>query len=326
VPKMSGSDVLEPPESSNASLQIRSKFQAGKNNLHDDDIHTPLLEETLNVAFKKVDPSLCKPWKYHNRDLAWLTKERCQDLIHSIEESGQIEPALVREIQNDPDHNYEIIYGARRWYACLQIPNQKLFVRVTDADDKTCMILMHTENSASKDISEFERAFSFAEQNKSGVFKNQTEMGKAFGLSQGTISKLIKAASIFEYDWIKHLFQNKLDIPIKKSYILSRYLRNPKTLPHIQQEANLILDEQKTLGMSTPPLDILTRLIKAAKPTQESQVPKNISEIPLISSRADKDKIHITIENIQKNINMVEFQENCTKTLKTYLDKLFSRK
>jgi ParB family chromosome partitioning protein len=102
---------------------------------------------------KTVDPKRCKPWKYHNRDVAWLTKERCLDLIVSIHRNGQIEPAMVRRIAHDPDHDFEIICGVRRWFSCTQIPNQKFLACATDADDKTCMILMHAENADSKDRS-----------------------------------------------------------------------------------------------------------------------------------------------------------------------------
>ena len=60
---------------------------------------------------------------------------------------GQITAALR-------GYDYEIIYGMRRWFACSQIPKQKYLVKVTDADDKACSILMHIENADSKDISE----------------------------------------------------------------------------------------------------------------------------------------------------------------------------
>ena len=34
----------------------------------------------------EIDPSLCVPWKYHNRDEAWLNEKKCSDLILSINE------------------------------------------------------------------------------------------------------------------------------------------------------------------------------------------------------------------------------------------------
>ncbi len=79
------------------------------------------------------------------------------------------------------------------------------------------MILMHAENADSQDITEFERAYSFAAHMKSGVFKNQMDLAKTFRVSQSTISKMIKVAELFERSWFAVLFDSKLDIPIRQS-------------------------------------------------------------------------------------------------------------
>ena len=322
---MSESDDFEDLLNSNNLLNGGSTNQCGEDKLYSAQQKAPLYEENLNVPLKRVDPARCKPWKYHNRDIAWLTKELCQDLMHSIKKYGQMDPALVRKIQDDPHYDHEIIYGVRRWYVCSQTPNQKLLVRVIDEDDKTCMLLMHTENADSKDISEFERAFSFAQQMGSGVFKNQTEMANAVGLKQGTVSKMIKAASIFEQDWIARLFPNKLDIQIKKSYILSTLLKIPRTFGSIRKEADLIWDEQKTLGYMISSSDVLKRLIAAAKPELPPQ--DNIFKTPIVSSRQDQEgKIHIVIENIGKNMNLSTVEAICIKAIKAFSNSLFPEK
>lgn len=194
------------------------------------------------IIVSAIDPARCKPWKYHNRDVDWLTVENCADLISSIQHNGQVEPILIRKSSENREANcdYEIIYGVRRWYACSQIPNQMVLAAFTEADDKTCMILMHTENADSKDISEFERAFSFSQQFKSGIFKNQTEMAKAMGVSQGLISRMIKAAELFEHGWLKTLFRNKLEIKIKPAYKLVNMLKDSFQKNKIQDVANAI--------------------------------------------------------------------------------------
>src|SRR3984957_10187431 len=64
-----------------------------------------------------VDPKRCRPWKYHNRGIAWYTKDRCQDLIDSIVKDGQLEPALARKLSGEADFDFELIYGMRRRFA-----------------------------------------------------------------------------------------------------------------------------------------------------------------------------------------------------------------
>lgn len=273
----------------------------------------------------EIEPSRCQPWKYHNRDTAWLTKELCHDLIVSIKKHGQNEPALVRKAAPGLYYDYELIYGVRRWFACSEIPNQKLLVRVTEANDKDCMILMHSENAYSKDISEFERAFSFTQQMKSGMFKNQTEMAEAMGLTQGTISKMIKAGGILEYDWIKPLFQNKLDIPVKYAYLLTVLLKNPAYANQIKAETKAIQQEMLEKKIFFSATTVLKRMINCVKSQSQSytlneSIVLETENKPIVSCRRDKlGKVTIFIQNEAKALNRSEVEAACLKVLDNYV-------
>jgi len=281
----------------------------------------------LEIIIKEIDPLRCKPWKFHNRDSAWLTKERCHELINSIQKDGQNVPALVRELKDDPNHDYELIYGVRRWFACLQIPNQKLLAQISDIDDKTCMILMHAENAYSKDISEFERAFSFAQQMKSGVFKNQSEMAEAMGLSQGTISKMIRAAEILEFHWVRDLFQHKLDIPVKYAYLLSALLKDPYNFELIKKEAEVIKLERARSGQYIAATIVLKRLINHSKSelqVNDDSVILTSNDKAVISCRRDKfGKVSIFIDDKAKTLNRSEVEAACLKAIGDYVFGLF---
>lgn len=173
----------------------------------------------------EIDPKRCRPWSHHNRHSDWLNVESCSDLITSISTAGQQEPGLVREIE-DKDFDYEIIYGVRRWFACLQIPNQKFTAKLTEANDKECMILMHIENADSKDISDMERAVSFREHIKSGVFKNQKELSKDLNVSDALMTRYMQAASIYDYDWILDYLPPIRSLSIRKAASLSSLLKD----------------------------------------------------------------------------------------------------
>lgn len=217
-------------------------------------------KETLKrIAAKEVDPKRCRPWSFHNRDLAWLNADKCSDLIDSITKNGQLEPGLVRAIEGDKDFDYEIIYGVRRWFACSQIPGQKYLVKITTADDKQCSILMHIENADSKDITEFERAHSFLQQFRAKIFKNQSEMAKCFGISQGLVSRSIKAAEIYEISWIRELLPDMLDVNIKAAYKVSQLLSSADGEKRVMAEAAKIKSELSS-GKKLPSSVILKRL------------------------------------------------------------------
>ncbi len=224
----------------------------------------------------EIDPASCVPWHYHNRDLEWLTPANCADLIDSIQRNGQIEPVILRAHAVDGTHPFEIISGARRWFACSQIPNQKLLARIIVANDRECMCLMHAENADSQDISPFERAYSFAVQLKSGAFKNQTDFAQAMGVSQSAVSKMIRTVELFEEPWLAALFKSKRTLSIRHAYNLATLLGKPKLRPRIESEARTILAEHPDMHSEGSALKILQRLIQCVSElTPQKVLPQN---------------------------------------------------
>ena len=73
--------------------------------------------KTVTDRTEWVDPARCRPWRMHNRDLDHLSEESCRDLIDSfLAAKRQRIPAIVRRLKDDPDYDYEIIAGVRRWW------------------------------------------------------------------------------------------------------------------------------------------------------------------------------------------------------------------
>ena len=173
-----------------------------------------------------VDPKRCRPWKYHNRSNAWYTKEGCQDLIESLPRDGQMEPALGRKIQDDPNFDFELIYGLRRRFAA-EATHTKLKLRLTDADDARCAVLMHIENADRQDISPMERALSFQQQLEARIFATQEAMADAFGLSAPQVTKSLKAAQLFKHASLVSLFPDKRAVPIAAAYELMTLMDRP---------------------------------------------------------------------------------------------------
>ncbi len=173
-----------------------------------------------------VDPKRCRPWKYHNRSNAWYTKDRCQDLIDSIVKDGQLEPALARKLSNDPNFDFELIYGMRRRFAA-EFTHTKLKLRLTEANDAKAAVLMHIENADRQDITAMERALSFQQQLEAKIFESQDAMAEAFGLSKAQVSKLLKAAQLMKQGTISQLFADKSAVPVEAAYQLSVLMDRP---------------------------------------------------------------------------------------------------
>jgi len=173
-----------------------------------------------------VDPKRCRPWKFHNRTNTWYTKERCQDLIESMAKDGQLEPALARKLQGDPDFDFELIYGMRRRFAA-EFTHSKLKLRLTDADDAKCAVLMHVENADRQDITAMERALSFQQQLEAKIFVTQDALAEAFGLGSPQVTKLLKAAQIFKHASIAALFLDRSVVPVAPAYELVTLMERP---------------------------------------------------------------------------------------------------
>jgi ParB family transcriptional regulator, chromosome partitioning protein len=183
-----------------------------------------------------VDPKRVRPWKYHNRTEAWYTRERCQDLTDSIAKDGQQEPALARRIKDDPNFDYELIYGMRRRFAC-ELLGRKLKLRVIEADDARAAVLMHIENADRQDITPMERALSFQIQIEAKVFATQEALSEAMGLSKGQVAKMLKAAALLKQGTIAGLFADRSAVPVEQAYKLSTLLERPGAKEVIFQAA-----------------------------------------------------------------------------------------
>lgn len=168
----------------------------------------------------EVDPEICLPWKYHNRDDAWMNSERCKDLISSIRKNGQQFPVLARALENNSEgYKWEIVAGRRRWFACKYL-KMKLRVKPIEASDRECAILMNLENKDRDDVSEFEDAISYRQQLEAGLFASQDDMATALELNKSKLSKMLAAAKIIQHKEIMRLFDDITTLKINPVYKL----------------------------------------------------------------------------------------------------------
>jgi len=211
-----------------------------------------------------VDTDKCRPWKYHNRDQAWLNPERCNDLISSIRKNGQQFPIIARKLENDPEgKSWEIIAGRRRWYACHYLKKQ-IRVKAFTGDDREGAILMNLENKDRDDISEFEDAISYRQQLDSGLFDSQDEMAMALDLKKSKLSKMLSAAKITNYKSIMRLFSDITKLKINPVYSLVALIdKSEKNKEVILKRAKNLHDIHIKKGKSLTPTVCINELIKS---------------------------------------------------------------
>lgn len=192
------------------------------------------------VVEYSVDPRRCRMWGYHNRLQDYIDENNCSELIESIRINGQRQPALAREVRNDPDYDYELIYGARRRYAC-ELLGVDLRIRVTRMNDKAALAEMDAENRPRKDISDYERAVDYRRWLDKGLYNNQNELCEAIGVSKSWLSRVLRMAEMPQQ--VVEAFQSPLDLKIEYGYELARAVEDSEARKRVLRRARELREE-----------------------------------------------------------------------------------
>jgi len=142
-----------------------------------------------------LNPFRCRMWSMHDRIEGYVSEETCRAEIDSFERHGQLVPVLGRSLPNDPDHDVELIYGARRLFVARYI-NKPLLVELRDLSDQEAIVAMDIENRHRADISPYERGLSYARWLRAGSFQSQDAIARALQVSCSQVSRLLKLARL----------------------------------------------------------------------------------------------------------------------------------
>jgi len=233
--------------------------------------------EVRQVTQLLLDPARVRVWSGNARSYQHLSEESCRDLIDSIiAEGGQKVPAIVRRIEGDPNHDYEVIVGTRRhwvvsWLRANSYPEMQFVTQVAALDDEAAFRLADIENRARKDVSDLERARNYADALKTHYGNHMTRMAERLRVSKGWLSKMLKVASI--PDSVIAAFASPADVQLKPGYALAQALDQHEKA--IVQAAKVVARKQAASRDSGAPLlpaaDVLKRLIEATRADTESK-------------------------------------------------------
>lgn len=199
--------------------------------------------EVRQVTQMLLNPARVRIWAGNARIQSQLSEASCRDLIDSIRaEGGQKVPVVVRRIENDGAHDFELIVGTRRhfaisWLRVNAYPDMKLLAHVVDIDDEAAFRLADIENRARKDISDIERARNYA-------------------------------------DAVLAAFSDLHALTLNPAYALASALDAPPRAHAIHTEAAAIVAENKTLlEQNAPPLPATTVLRRLMGAQVENTIP-----------------------------------------------------
>lgn len=214
-----------------------------------------------------VDPARCRPWRLHNRDIDHLTEESCRDLIDAfLSAKKQRIPAIVRRLKDDPDHDFEIIAGVRRWWTVQWLrgnhhPEYDYLVTIQNISDEEAFRVSDIENRSRKDISDWERAREYSRALAEFYDSNQSEMAEHLKISRSWLSRLLDVARLPEE--ILAAFPDKHGITVRIARDVKPLAADLRTLELMLAESRKIVAEREDLGTILTGPEVSKRLVRA---------------------------------------------------------------
>lgn len=214
-----------------------------------------------------VDPAKCRPWRMHNRDLDHLTEESCRDLIDSfLSSKKQRIPAIVRRLKDDPEFEYEIIAGVRRWWTVQWLrahhhPEFEYLVTIQSVTDEEAFRVSDVENRARKDISDWERAKEYTVALAEFYEGSQSQMAGHLNLSKSWLSRLLDVARL--PDALVAAFSDTHDITVRVARDIKPLAGDAKAFARMRDEAQRIEEERASSGKKISGPEVAKRLVKA---------------------------------------------------------------
>lgn len=224
--------------------------------------------EIVDKRQRLVDPVRCRMWARHNRRYDLLNEQNCADLIEGFKVQGRQEfPAIVRALHDDPEHDYEVICGARRhwtvsWLRAHNYPQFKFLIEIRELTDEEAFRLSDIENRDKADISDYERALDYADALERYYEGKQKAMAERLEVSESWLSRFLALAKLPKA--IVEAYGNPTEIRVKHLRTINPLLADPKRRTQILESARQLADDQraaKARGEPTlPGVQVLARL------------------------------------------------------------------
>ncbi|TPE46854.1 ParB/RepB/Spo0J family partition protein [Amaricoccus solimangrovi] len=267
----------------------------------------------VNSPQELVDPARCRIWERHNRDYAALSRDRCEDLIESILAQGRQEvPAIVRRVAGDPEHDFEVICGARRhwsvaWLRANNHPEIRYLVEIRDLTDEQAFRISDLENRAREDLSDIERARDYLRALGLYYGGRQKDMARRLNQSEAWLSRYLDLARLPEE--LVGAFADPFELRISHIGALKPLLKPEQSRSAVLAEALRLrrAREQGRGGVPLTPPDVIRALTAAArrpsgvtgapkKTGTEGEVVRNAAGKPLYRlDRRDRKGVTVTL-------------------------------
>jgi ParB family chromosome partitioning protein len=220
-------------------------------------------------TFRLVDPARCRMWSRHNRAYALLSPLSCADLLDSLRAQGEQEfPAVVRRVTGDPDHEWEVICGARRHWSVSYLRNVehraiKFLIDERELTDEQAFRISDLENRARQDISDYERAVDYRDAVQAFYGGVAQRMAERLEVSKTWLSRFLDMAKL--PDEVVAAFGDVRGLRENHARELKPLLSDPAARPRVLAAAQELSKRQQTRLAAQEPLVEAPKVVAALK-------------------------------------------------------------
>lgn len=225
------------------------KRQSGYLDQRSNDLEKLVSGDIVDKTLRWVDPKRVRLWEHHNRRYDLLDERRCADLIEGLKAQGRQEfPAIVRRLIDDPNHDYEVVCGARRhwaisWLRAHNYSEFKFLIEVRDLTDEEAFRLSDIENRDREDICDYERAADYRKALKLYYGNHLSEMAGRLEVGVPWLSRYLNLADLPEE--IVAAYPDVTEIRESHARQLRPLLKDRKTRVKILKYAKDIAEAQR---------------------------------------------------------------------------------
>ena len=147
----------------------------------------------MNVAISRLVRNSAQPRKVFERD-------KLDDLIASIQQTGVLQPILVRKINTEetPDGaDYQIVAGERRWRAAVQAGLTSIPIIIRTLSDRDVLEIGVIENVQRSDLNPLEEALAYERLIKE-FGRTQADIATSIGKSRVHVANTVRLTGLTE--------------------------------------------------------------------------------------------------------------------------------
>ena len=142
----------------------------------------------------EIDPARVRVWQLQGRLQDALGPAQVEDLVASMREFSQFQPAIVRPIRDGGHFTHEVIDGSRRRLACEFLQRQLVAVSRDMTDLEAAMVAQASDDQVKH--SAYEEALRWQGWIEAGLAASSNELADKVRVSRGHMSQRLRLAQV----------------------------------------------------------------------------------------------------------------------------------